>query len=43
MFPLVVFMDNPWGRELALKVCGMSPFVLKKMETGTSVEKVAFV
>jgi len=43
MFPLVVFMDNPWGRELALKVCGMSPFVLKKMETGTSVDKVAFV
>ena len=43
MFPLVVFMDNPWGRELALKVCGMSPLVLKVMEHGTSVVKVAFV
>src|SRR5215471_5192579 len=22
MFPLVVFMDNPWGRVVELKVCG---------------------
>jgi len=43
MFPLLGFMDNPWGNELALKVCGVSPFVLKVMEVGTSVVIVAFV
>src|SRR5262245_19045761 len=35
MFPLSGLMDNPWGRELTLKVCGMSPFVLQVMEVGT--------
>ena len=43
MFPLLGFMDNPWGSELALKVCGVSPLVLKVMEVGTSVVIVAFV
>ena len=43
MFPLVGFMDNPWGNELTLKVCGVSPLVLKVMEVGTSVVIVAFV
>ena len=43
MFPLVGFMDNPCGRELAVKTCGLSPFVLKVMEVGTSVVIVAFV
>jgi hypothetical protein len=43
MFPLLGFMDNPWGNELTLKVCGVSPFVLKVMEVGTSVVIVAFV
>jgi len=43
MFPLLGSMDNPCGRELAVKTCGLSPFVLKVMEVGTSVVIVAFV
>ena len=44
MVPLVEFMDNPWGRAVELKVCGMSPFVPKMMGVhGTSVVIVAFV
>jgi len=43
MFPLLGFMDNPWGNELTVKVCGVSPLVLKTTEQGISVVKGAFV
>ena len=42
MFPLVVFMDKPCGRKLALKLVGLW-FVLNRREHGTSVDKTAFV
>jgi hypothetical protein len=42
MFPLVVFMDKPWGRKLAEKVSGLW-FVLNVREHGTPVAKVEFV
>jgi len=42
MFPLVVFIDKPCGRKLALKLVGLW-FVLKRREQGTPVANVAFV
>jgi hypothetical protein len=42
MFPLIVFMDKPWGRKLALKLSG-SWFVLNRREHGCPVGKVTFV
>ena len=42
MFPLVVFMDKPWGRKLAPKLSGLW-FVLNEREHGTPVAKVTFV
>ena len=36
MFPLLVFIDKPWGRELALKLVGLW-FVLDVREHGTPV------
>jgi hypothetical protein len=42
MFPLVVFIDKPWGRKFALKLVGLW-FVLNRREHGTPVAKVAFV
>jgi len=42
MFPLVVFIDKPCGRKLALKLVGLW-FVLNRREHGTSVDKTAFV
>jgi hypothetical protein len=41
MFPLVVFIDKPWGREFAPKLSGLW-FVLNRREHGTPVAKVAF-
>ena len=31
MVPVFGSMDKPWGRKLALKVCGILPFVLTVM------------
>jgi hypothetical protein len=42
MFPLVVLIDKPWGRKLALKLVGRW-FVLNRREHGTPVAKVTFV
>jgi hypothetical protein len=42
MFPLVVFIDNPFGRKFALKLSGLW-FVLNVREHGTPVDKVTFV
>lgn len=42
MFPLLVFMDKPWGRKFAPKLSGLW-FVLNVREHGTPVAKVAFV
>ena len=42
MFPLVVFIDKPWGRKLAEKLVGLW-FVLNRREHGTPVAKVTFV
>jgi hypothetical protein len=42
MFPLVVFIDKPWGRKLALKLVGLW-FVLNRREHATPVDKVTFV
>jgi hypothetical protein len=42
MFPLVAFIDKPWGRKFALKFVGLW-FVLNRREHGTPVAKVTFV
>ena len=42
MFPVVVFIDKPWGREFAPKLSGLW-FVLSVKETRNSVAKVTFV
>jgi hypothetical protein len=42
MFPLVVFIDKPWGRKFAEKLVGLW-FVLNRREHGTPVAKVALV
>ncbi len=42
MFPLVVFIDKPAGRKLAVKLSGLW-FVLNKREHGTPADKVTFV
>ena len=41
--PVFGSIDKPWGRKFALKVCGVSPFVLNRREHGAPVGIVTFV
>ena len=43
--PVLVFIDKPWGRKLAVNVCGFVPFVLNVMggEIGAPVPPDALV